>query len=531
MKKLIYTLAVALTAVAIPFASATGAPKGKKTQKTEQVKKVGQTEEEVRDSLNQIVNAAKKGNADAQNTVGGWYYIGRHFDKDYRQAAEWWLKAAKQDNAQALGNLGLCYQTGHGVTADSIRAVGLYKKSLKLGNPRLLARFEKEAKEGKMLPNLLMAEYWMEGLGGEKNNYKASEYLTTAADKGSDYACRELGVMLLNAKQPADAFKYFEKGYKLGDACCTFYYGRQLCEGMGVKKDLSNGMIAIQKAAEMNFPNAELYLANAYYEGNGVHKDAEQGFKWMERAAQGGLAKAQYQTAMKLVNGDGCAVNYDVATKWFTVAVRNNLGGTFKRACEKGGDLFGSPYVTYLEALRSYDKDNFDAALKGAKELQKSKVAGVKAAGQNLEARVLSNKDYAKKNLKNAVKLYTKSADADNATACYILAELYFTGTQVAKDDQKGQDLMVKAAKLGSPEANCYLANMCYEGRGVKKDLEKAVYFYKQAGLLMDQNSAKHLSDCYANGLGGLTQDQKKADEVANSYFHKDLKLLIDRLP
>lgn len=526
MKKLIFSLVVALIAAALPMSSA-AAPKNKKNNKPQPTERVGQTEQEVKDSLATIIRAANDGDADAMNTVGTWYYLGRHYKQDYKTAVQWFGKAAKAGNTNAMANFARCYEKGHGVEQDSIMALKLYDKAAEKGNEKLLQRMESEAKKGNVFANVYLGRYYAKA----KEIYKSSQYYTAAAEKGSADACRELGLQLLNNKQDSDAFKYFKKGYKMGETVCTFYYGKLLAEGKGVKKDATEGMIAMQKAAEAGFANAQLYLGRAYYDGNGVHKDAAQGFKWMEKAAQQGNANAQYQTAMKLVEGDGIAKNYDLATKWFTFAVRNNLGGSFKRAFEKEGALYESPYATYLNAMSAYESGNFDAALKGAKELQKSKDAGVKAIGQTLEARVLSNKDYSKVNMKNAVKLFTKAAEADNATACYILAELYLSGIKVDKDDVKGMELMNKAAKLMSPDAECYLGNMYYEGRGVEQDLNKAVKLYQQAGLLMNQTAAKHLADCYANGRGGLNKDQEKAEEILKSYYRPDLSSLTRLIP
>lgn len=527
MKKLIFTLALALGALALPLSSY-GAPKGKKAKKTEKTEKVSTSStQEATDSLRTIVKAAENGDAEAMNTVGTWYFLGRHYDRDYKKAVHWFGKSAKAGNEKATANLARCFEKGHGVEADSLKAMDLYDKSIKMGNDKLIPRMDEEAKKGEVFANVYLGRYYAKA----KDVYKSSQYYAAAAEKGSVDACRELGVQLLNNKQSTEAFKYFKKGYKAGELACTYYYGKLLAEGKGVKKDATEGMIAMQKAAEAGFSNAELYLGRAYYAGEGVHIDAAQGFKWMEKAAQEGNVNAEYQAAMKLVEGDGVAMNYDLATRWFTLAVRNHLGGTFKRAFEKDGALYESPYATYLKALSAYENGDFATALKGAKELQKSKVASVKAIGQTLEGRIYCNKNYSKPNVKNAVKLLTKAADADNATACYILAELYFTGNQVEKNDEKGKELMQKAAQLYSPDAICYLGNMSYEGRGVQKNLEQAVKLYKQAGLMMDKTSAKHLADCYANGLGGLNADEKKAEEVLKSYYRPDLASLTALLP
>ena len=87
-----------------------------------------QTLEEATDSIKNVLALAKKGDAVAQNEVGGWYYRGRHVKQNYEEALQWWAKSAKQGNVQAIGNMGLCYQTGHGIAQDSLRAIQLYQR-------------------------------------------------------------------------------------------------------------------------------------------------------------------------------------------------------------------------------------------------------------------------------------------------------------------------------------------------------------------------------------------------------------------
>ena len=43
------------------------------------------------------------------------YYRGEGVSRDYRQAADWFLKSAEQNNAEAQGNIGFLYQNGLGV--------------------------------------------------------------------------------------------------------------------------------------------------------------------------------------------------------------------------------------------------------------------------------------------------------------------------------------------------------------------------------------------------------------------------------
>ncbi len=490
-----------------------------------------QTLSEATDSIKNIYKQAQAGDANAQVTVGGWFYQGRHVDQNYDTAAQWWAKAAKAGNTKAIGFLGLCYQGGRGVTRDSIRAAGLYTRSLKEGNKELMKSLIESADKGNLFSTVFVAQCYQKGLGVKKDNYKAAAYYEKAAKKGSVDADRELGLMLLNNKQASEAVKYFKAGAAKGDLSSTFYYGKLLTEGKGVAKDPTQGMIYMQKAAEAGFANAQLYLGRAYYEGVGVRKSPETGYSWMLKAARNGNSNAMYQTAMKEVAGDGTPLDYEEACLWFGKAVANHHGKAFKKAFEADGDLHGSPFLTFMQAKEAIATGKFDIALKKAKELQKSKTAAVSATGTALEGIILCHKDYAKRNLKKGAKLLEKASQAGNATAKYVLAGMYETGTGVDKDSSKAIELLTASAKLGNAQAQSYLGDMLYEGRGVKKDYAKAVKCYQTAGPLITESAAKHFAACYENGYGGLKADKEKANEILKADHSSTLGLLTKLLP
>lgn len=514
MKKIIIALSLAFIAVICPTSVS-----------------AQQTLSEATDSIKAIFKQAQAGNAAAQVTVGTWYYQGRHVEQNYDQAAKWWSRAAKAGNAKGIGFFGLCYQTGRGVEKDSLRAAGLYTRSLKEGNPELMKSLIESAAKGNVFSQVYVATCYQKGVGVKKDTFKAANYFEKAAKQGSVDADRELGLLLLNNKQDVEAVKYFKAGADKGDLPSTFYYGKLLAEGKGITKDPTQGMIYMQKAAEADFANAQLYLGRAYYEGNGVRKSPETGYGWIYKAAQNGNSNAMYQLAMKQVEGNGTQLDYEKAALWFGQAVANNHGKAFAKAFEADGALYKSPFMTFLQAKEAIAKNDFEAALKKAKELEKSKVEAVAATGTTLEGIILCDKDYSKHNLKKGVKSLEKGVEKGNLTAMYVLSAMYENGVGVNKDATKALDLLTKAAKGGNTAAQSYLGDMLFEGRGVKQDYTKAVKCYLAAGILISESGAKHLAYCYENGKGGLKVDQEKAKALIDTKRTSTLPLLISKLP
>lgn len=520
MKKIILTLCALVAAfILVPAASAQ------------------QTLSEATDSIKSIYKKAQAGDPQAMTIVGSWYYQGKHVDRDYTKAAQWWSKAAKEGDNNAIGFLGLCYQTGHGVKADSIRAFGLYNRSIKAGNKRMLNSIKESADKGNLFSLTYLAQCYQKGIGTKADVYKAAKLYEVAAAKGSIDACRELGVMLLNNKKASEAVAYFKKGAEKDDLACTYYLGKLLLEGRGTTKDETQGIIYLQKAADNGFANAQLTLGRCYYNGAGVRKSPETGFGWLRKASINpttkgdGPSNAMFDMAQKLVAGDGCALDYENATDWFGESVIRNHSKSFRKLFEADGALYNSPYLTYLHTRAAIAKADFDGALKLAKQLEKSKTAAISATGLTLQGMIYANKNYAKRDLKKAVKLLTKASDKGNAQAKYTLGVMYETGTGVEKDLTKAADLIAAAAKAGDADALCYLGSMYYEGRGIKQDYAKAVKCFSAAGPLLSESAAKLYASCYENGYGGLKADPKKAEEILKNFRQPSLGKLLNLIP
>ena len=473
-----------------------------------------QTLEEATDSIACILNNAKKGDAEAQNEVGRWYYIGRHFKQNYKEATKWWAMSAKQGNAKAIGNLSICYLRGQGVKSDSVMASKLMLKAIEKGNKKLLEQNIELAKKGDLFADMLLYQCYKNGIGVSKNQDKAITYITAASEKNSVQAQRELAMIYLN-----------DHKYPKGDVLSTFYYGKMLLEGLGMKINKKEGANYILLAADKGFPQAMYYLGNCYMNGNGLIKNSEQAVKWYKRAAGVGISKAQWELAQCFRNGVGTSVNYNQAMLWYSEAVAHGYAGTFKKLLSDS--IPSSPFSDYLHGMKAYYNHDFEEALKDFKKVQKAKISD----GKIMTAAILANNLYATKNFKKAVKILKETSES-NPQALYLLAGLYEIGKGVPTDMNLAVEAMTKAAELDYGPAICSLADMYYEGRGVEKNYEKAVNLYQTALELgaLTENAAMRYSSCYENGWGNLVPDKEKSDEIIKSggknYVANLLKLI-----
>lgn len=481
-----------------------------------------QTLEEATDSIKNILALAKKGDAVAQNQVGGWYYRGRHVTQNYEEALQWWAKSAKQGNVQAIGNMGLCYQTGNGIEADSLKATQLYQKSIEKGNRELFNQNVELSKKGNVFSSMLIASCYQKGIGVSKDAAKAVPFLKVAAEKNCVPAQFDLGLILLNAKKASEAAPWFKRGSDNGNIPCTFYYGKMLLEGLGVKANKKDGANCLLKAAEAGFPQAMYYVGNCYAKGDGLTKNAEQAVKWYKLAAGKGVSNAEWVLAQCYRTGEGTPVNYDQAMYWYAEASAKGHTRAFKHLI--ADSIPGSPFVAYLKGMKAYTNKDFDEALKQFKIVEKARVAD----GKVMEAAILANNAYAKHDMKKGVKLLN-DASKTNAQAMYLLGALYEAGKGVDKDMATAVDYMRKSADMGYGAAECALADMYYEGRGVEQSYEKAVEWYAKANAQgqLTENAAKRYASCYEDGKGGLEVDKEKAAEILKTNHKSQISELL----
>lgn len=84
-------------------------------------------------TIEEIIAAAEKGDAEAQCALGYCYIFGKSVAQDDKKAFEWYEKAAKQGYARAQVNLGINYHHGVGVAQDAKQAFEWYEKAAKQG--------------------------------------------------------------------------------------------------------------------------------------------------------------------------------------------------------------------------------------------------------------------------------------------------------------------------------------------------------------------------------------------------------------
>jgi len=143
-------------------------------------------------------------------------------------------------------------------------------------------------------------------------------------------------------------------------------------------------------------------------------------------------------------------------------------------------------------------------------------------------------------NIKQAIKVFTPSAEQGNAISLGHLSELYLEQDKI----EKAKPLMLKAAEKNNDvaqynlgysiyeagsEESLYWLNKAAENNNLQaimylasyyhnQDINKAIYYYQKAAKLNDSQAMLELSYLYENGEG-VEKDDKKAVELLEEAF------------
>lgn len=194
------------------------------------------------------LKAAELGNAEAQNKLGVLY---ADIENDYKEAIKWYKKAMEQDNPWAYRNLGICYREGNGVKKDLKKAEELFSKASELGIEDAI-----DIKEDMI-------------------SFQEDEDINMANS-------------LLDEGKQKEAVAIYKELAKKGNARAQGNYGNCLLNAWGVKQNLKEGIVWLEKSANQDNEWACLRLAEAYlgwdYRGKSLQYDAEKAKECLSKA-------------------------------------------------------------------------------------------------------------------------------------------------------------------------------------------------------------------------------------------------------
>ncbi len=473
--------------------------------------------------VRKLTDAAKKGDAESQNTLGTYYYTGKKVKRNYEVALKWYSMAAKQRHVKAIANMGLCYQLGNGIKKDSLMAVKLYKESIKSGNAELVKQREENLAKSKSTFDInLLADLYEHGCGTtvKKDSETAMKYYKMAAANGYLEAIVKVARAYDSKKMYAEALPYFQKAADKGDGYSEYKYGDYLCNGKGLKVDKAKAVVYFDKAVKHHIPNAMMMLGDLLYKGDGVEQNYPKAMSLYQQAAVKGNPAAFWNIGIMYKKGLGVKENYLIALQWLATAAEKGMKTNFQKQLletnvEINNGWKNTDFYTFLHVVSLMEAANPDYST-AVKELTVLEKKGITVAS-TLLGRCYADKSWNKANTKKMLSYYEKAANAGEPYACWLLAQLYMTGDKTVKTDKsKVVFYYQKASEAGYAPAKCELGNLFFTGKLVNKNISEAIKYYHEAllGGYLSKEAADNLASCYQQGLGGVKKNADAARDI-----------------
>lgn len=280
-----------------------------------------------------IMGSYNKNKATDQVSIGNRYLKGNGFQKNEKNAFEWYMKSAEQNHAVGLERVGYCYQNGIGIGQDKAKAVTFYERAANENNKDAIKAVVKMYINGDGIPkNMSRAMYWQEKLAfqGDKEAQKfvvANQSIEYEKTNISASEVRDKALLGYGLKDYEWAEFCIKRAIDLGDNDARLDYGLWLAKGEGVQKDYAKAEEYLTFFAESGIAEAVAALSKIYLSLN----DQKKALYWTEKAALQGDAEAQYKMAVHYENGVGVKKNAEAAFDMFKRAADNGNQEAIRR--------------------------------------------------------------------------------------------------------------------------------------------------------------------------------------------------------
>lgn len=168
------------------------------------------------------------------------------------------------------------------------------------------------------------------GVEGKEPDYAgAMEWLRRAAEGGYMPAQRDMGGIYLEGgrlvgKDGRAAYEWFSRAAQQGSMESEYYLGYILCEGLGMERNIPEGMKHWERAAEGGVPRAQFDWGRLLA---GKEGRLEEGMRWLRKAAASADVLVVAEASCALGNlcykgGPGLAPDEKAAMQWYARAAR-----------------------------------------------------------------------------------------------------------------------------------------------------------------------------------------------------------------
>lgn len=267
-------------------------------------------------------------------------------------------------------------------------------------------------------------------------------------EKAKEILGEEKGVAYYQQKKYRKALPLLKKSADSGNTAALYYLGLMHRQGNGVEKSAGKSCQYFLKAAEGGYKEAYLAAGMCYRTGNGFSRDDREAFRWARKAAdetgESGMSDENRRELAVLLgdsyfSGNGTVQDFPKAAKWYEKAAE--LGDTHAQGalaflyCSGKGVLIDREKAKYWADKAVLRKDDMGEYTLGRLSLLDEPP-----------------------DVKKAVYWYRKASGQRNPWAQQALGEMYEEGKGVKRNLAKARYYYGLAAKSGIEETKKALA-------------------------------------------------------------------------
>ena len=489
-------------------------------------------------AYNILIYYAEKNDPEAQTFIGLMHFDGLYVDSNIYSAHEWIKKAANQNFGWAQFLLADFYifnridggsvEEAYELLLSSVKNeyllsynyLGLLHEEINLGYHDIVKAIEYYNKADEI--NLDFAQYrlcvlYADGVLIDQDINKGIKYCKKSAEQNNSDAQYFLGQIYsidnFKIKNYDEGFYWTKSAAEQNHPKANHYLGILYATGQGIPINLEKSQFHLQKAADFNVPESYYFVAGNYLDGDGVEKDIEKAIYYYEKAINVSEINnnfilnniyASYFALRNIYIWEENFKNFDKAFNYTELLFEErgkpydiaNLAYMYENAIGTKQD--------YSKALNLYELAFEKGDIESSYDIGKFYYEGF---GVDI------NYIKAEKFYKQYIDFYTsKSQEEINISYLQLVySDLFYLYRYVINDKKNHQlafDYANKAYEFGYDYAALAIGQMYTEGAGVKKDIEKAIYWLEIA-------IKKSNSEIAMNDLARIYEYEKQDYEIA----------------
>ena len=290
--------------------------------------------------------------------------------------------------------------------------------------------------------------------------YRAGDLARAQADlqalaPGNPDAEAWLGAVMLDRGADRDALRHLQHAADAGSAEGAHRLGLVYAQGLaGLPRDDKRAAELFARAAAAGNMRAQVNLGILYLRGQGLPRDLVQARAWLEKAAATGDPQALYTLGRAMSEGTEQIAPDPV-----------RAADLYRRAAEKGHALAGLRYGLALSEGVGIKRD-LAAAQHWLMQARANGIPEAALALGDMAARTPASRDKARNEqiVQSALSWYQVAADAGVPSGQFKLANAYFAGVGVPRDQVQALRWYGRAAQQGLPAAQHALGLMMIGG-------------------------------------------------------------------